>query len=175
MSLLEQQNLLARLYLDESLRRAFLSDPTAVAEQFGLSDEETAEIALVVPEEMNTFAGSLLRKRIHEVEKMLPLTRAALQDSFESHFIKYADATPSSQEMTRIEDVLEFCRYLERAGSGAVRDAARFELAKIEFYSGKRNFIVRRFDHDIRHGRLTHRRTYSFWIRIGRGSYWRAY
>jgi hypothetical protein len=70
--------------------------------------------------------------------------------------------------MSRREDVLEFCRYLEREERGAARDAARFELARIEFYTGKKNFLIRRFDHDIRSGRLTPGRTYSLWIRIGK-------
>jgi hypothetical protein len=168
MSLLEQQNLMARLYLDAGLRRAFLSDPSGVAGPFGLSNEEIAEIALVVPEEIGSFADSLLKKRMHEVEKMLPLARSALHKSFGPLFIKYVDAAPVSSEMNRREDALEFCRYLEREELGAVRDAARFELARIEFYSGKRNFLIRRFDHDIRNAQLTPRRTYSLWIRIGK-------
>jgi hypothetical protein len=175
MSLLEQQNLMARLYMDANLRRAFLSDPSGVAGPFGLSSGEIAEIALVVPEEIGSFADSLLRKRMHEVGKMLPLTRSALRESFGPHFIKYVGKTPGSSEMNRREDVLEFCRYLERGGPGPVRDAARFELARIEFYSGKRNFVIRRFDHDIRNGRLTPRRTYSLWIRIGKHIVHRVY
>jgi hypothetical protein len=175
MSLLEQQNLMARLYLDETLRRAFLSDPSAVAGPFGLSNEEIAEIALVVPEEIDSFADSLLKKRVREVEKMLPLTRSALQESLGPLFIKYVDAAPGSSEMDRREDALEFCRYLEREETGAARDAARFELARIEFYSGKRNFLIRRFDHNIRDGRLTPRRTYSLWIRIGKHIVHRVY
>ena len=175
MSLLEQQNLMARLYLDETLRRAFLSDPPGVAGPFGLSNEEIAEIALVVPGEIGSFADSLLKKRMREVEKMLPLTRSALQENFGPHFIKYVDVTPGSSEMNRKEDVLEFCRYLEREEPGAVRDAARFELAKIEFNSGKRNFLIRRFDHDIRNGRLAPRRTYSLWVRIGKHRVHRVY
>lgn len=175
MGLLEQQNLMARLYLDAGLRRAFLSDPPALAGPFGLSNEEIAEIALVVPGEIGSFADSLLRKRMHEVGKMLPLARSALRESFGPHLIKYVNATPGSSEMDRREDVLEFCRYLEREGSGAARDAARFELARIEFNSGKRNFLIRRFDHDIRSGRLTPRRTYSLWIRIGKRIVHRVY
>jgi hypothetical protein len=168
MSLLEQQNLMARLYLDAGLRRAFLSDPPGVARPFGLSDEEIAEIALVVPEEIGSFADSLLKKRMHEAGKMLPLTRSVLQESFGPRFIGYVEAAPGSSELNRREDVLEFCRYLEREASGAVRDAARFECARIEFYSGKRNFLIRRFDHDVRNRGLAPRRTYSLWVRIGK-------
>jgi hypothetical protein len=175
MGLLEQQNLMARLYLDAHLRRAFLSDPAEVAGPFGLSDEEIAEIALVVPEEIGSFAGSLLKKRMHEVEKMLPLTRSALRESFGSLFIKYVEAAPGSSEMDRREDALEFCRYLEREASGAVRDAARFELARVEFYSGKRNFLIRRFDHNIRDRGLAPRRTYCLWVRIGKHIVHRVY
>lgn len=175
MSLLEQQNLLARLYVDENLRRAFLSDPSSVAAPFGLSDTEIEEISSILPGEIDYFADSLRRKRMHEVEKMLPLIRSALQDSFEPVFAKYVDVMPSSREMTRSEDVQEFCRYLEREGEGAVRDAARFELAKIEFFSGKRNFLIRRFGHDVRNTSYTPRRTYCLWIRIGKRTYWRSY
>lgn len=175
MSLLEQQNLMARLYLDENLRQAFLSDPSAVAGPFGLSDGEIAEIALVVPEEIGSFADSLLRKRMHEVGKMLPLTRSVLQESFGPRFIRYVEAAPGPSGMDRRDDVLEFCRYLEREEQGAVRDAARFECARIEFYSGKRNFLIRRFDHDVRNRGLAPRRTYSLWVRIGRRRVHRVY
>lgn len=175
MSLLEQQNLLTRLYVDENLRRAFLSDPSAVAEPFGLSDAEIEEISSILPGEIDHFADSLMRKRMREVEKMLPLTRSALQESFETHFIGYTAVTPSSLEISRAEDVLEFCRYLEKEAKGPVRDAARFEEAKHRFYSGKRHFLVRRFDHDVRKGSLAPRRTYCLWIRIGTRIYFRSY
>jgi hypothetical protein len=179
MSLLEQQNLMARLYMDEDLRRAFLSDPPGVAAPFGLSTREIEELSLIIPDEVEAFSESLLRKRMREVEKMLPLVRKALAGRFEAMFLRYAEGAQAAGEMTRSEDVLEFCRYLERESPGEARDAARFERARIKFFTRRRNLIVRSFDHDVgellRSGGIVKRRTYYVWMRIGKKEYQRRF
>ena len=146
MSLLEQQNLLARLYTDESLRRAFLSDPTGTAAQFGLSPTEIEDIERVLPDELTGFAESLLRKRMNEVEKMLPLIKKALGVDFEPLFAKYVQTTPESKELKRIGDALAFCAFVSRETTGWIKETAEFERGRIEFNSDRRNFVFKRLD-----------------------------
>jgi hypothetical protein len=146
MSLLEQQNLLARLYVDENLRRVFLSDPSGTAVKFGLSATETEDLRRVLPDELASFAESLTRKRMREVEKMLPLTRRTLEADFELLFLRYVEATPESQKMSRLDDVLSLCRYISHKTTGSKKETAEFERARIEFNSGRRNFVFKHFN-----------------------------
>lgn len=156
MGLLEQQNLMARLYVDENLRRYFMADSIAASEGFGLSATEINEIASVLPDELNSFAVSLFRKRLREIENMLPLTRKSLGVEFEIWFRRYNDSTPAAREMDRAHDALGFCRYIEREDTGEAKSAARFERLKRQFFIGEKSFVFTSFE-----GRR------YLWFRIG--------
>lgn len=164
MSLQEQQNLMARLYMDEDMRRAFLSDPAGVARPFGLSTKEIEDIAAVLPGEIAGFADSLFRKRLREVEKMIPLTKKALDESFEPLFAEYLKAVPEAREKKRMDDVLDFCVYLLARISRPELDAVKFEMLMIEFHAKRRSFVFARYDGKyhflLRVGKKTIRRTY---------------
>ncbi len=86
MSLREQQNFLAKLYTDEQLRRAFLSEPSKIGEENYLNETEITEISEMLPEEISFFAESLVLKRLRQVEKFLPLTRKVCGDEFQRLF-----------------------------------------------------------------------------------------
>lgn len=146
MGLLEQQNLMARLYMDEALRRDFLADPNAVSQLYGLSDDETAELADVLPDELNFFASSLLVKRLREIEHMLPITKKALGAEFTDSFHEYNIATTTARELSRAQDALEFCRYIEQSQTGETVAAARFERQKRQFFASERHFVFTRFE-----------------------------
>jgi hypothetical protein len=165
MSLLEQQNLLARLYMDEDLRRDFLSDPAGTAAPFGLSGAEIEDLKLVLPDELGSFADSLFRKRLREVERMIPLSRKVLDERFEPLFAEYIKATPSASEIKRVDDVLEFCSYVLREAAGDTRETVNFERARIAFQAGKRNFVFvryqRKFHILMRFGKRVMRRSFG--------------
>src|SRR5687767_6092436 len=91
MPLLELQNFLARLYTDEKLRRTFLTEPDKIGGENNLSEREIAEIAGIIPDELTFFAGSLYWKRLRETEKLLPLTKAALNEDFEKLFGQFTE------------------------------------------------------------------------------------
>jgi len=63
-SLLEQQNTLARLLTDASFREWFLADPNLYGRELGLSEAETDESAGVAQADMIMFAESLVWKRL---------------------------------------------------------------------------------------------------------------
>ena len=82
MSLQKQQDFLARLFTDESLRQNFLSEPKKIGLENGLADTDIAELQTVLPEQLTFFADSLYWKRLREVEKFLPLTKKILGEIF---------------------------------------------------------------------------------------------
>jgi len=57
------ERVLARLLSDAGFRRAFLADPFAVGAQEGLSAEETAALAIMPVQDLETAAWSFACKR----------------------------------------------------------------------------------------------------------------
>lgn len=182
MSLQKQQDFLARLFTDESLRQNFLSDPEKIGAANGLSEKETADLTTVLPEQLNFFAESLYRKRLHEAEKILPLTKAVCGADFARRFRDFAGGYNPQKVNKHLEDALEFCLYLQHAETpAAVKDAARYERARFLFSLHERAFVFEIFDHDIRkffkeiaagdkiaENELRPRKTFAIWFRIGK-------
>lgn len=180
MSLLEQQNFLARLYTDENLRRAFLCEPEKIGKENNLDEKEIADLAAIVPEELNFFADSLFWKRLREVEKMLPLTRKFLAEKFEKYFREFSQNYQPNSVKKHLEDAVEFVNYINRREKEDIwlKDLARFEQAKLEFNGYGRNFIFRVFDFDVKEIQLKgaeaqsfelkKKKTFALWLRIGK-------
>ena len=183
MSLLEQQNFLARLYTDENLRRAFLSEPEKTGRENGLGEKEIAELSAIVPDELEFFGDSLVWKRLREVEKFLPLVKKALGEDFESLFREFANQFRPTAIKKHHEDAVEFCGFLQKQKlkPAWAKDLAGFEQAKLIFNSGASNFVRRRFDYDLREilaefsrrdanseMDFKRRKTHAFWVRIGK-------
>lgn len=151
MSLSEQQNLLARLYTDAEFRRAFLTAPEKIGAENDLSETETAEIAAIMPEELEFFAESLFWKRLREVEKILPLSKKALGADLKVFFREFSKNFNPQSVKKHLADALAFTGFLQNQNiSGLARDAARFERAKLEFYGLEKRFVVCRLNHDVR-------------------------
>lgn len=168
MSLLNVQNFLARIYTDENLRREFLSAPEVIGKANNLNQTEIAELAEVFPDELNSFAESLFYKRLREVEKFLPLTKQVLNQNFEKQFRIFADLYLPTTVKKHLEDAVEFCSYLQKnkSASNIVKNTAKFEQAKLEFFGFERRLIVKIFDYDIKTNQK--RKHFAFWLRIGK-------
>ncbi len=181
MSLLEQQNFLARLYTDENLRRRFLSEPEKIGLENDLTEPEIAGIAAIIPEELNFFADSLFWKRLREVEKILPLTRKVSGGSFEKYFREFSQNYNPKSVKKHLEDAVGFCSFLQNCEIEPVwaKDLAKFEQARLIFNSKTKDFLFRKFDFDIRkisredtkaQSEFPARRTFAVWIRVGNKS-----
>lgn len=144
MSLLEQQNLLARLYTDEQFRRAFLSEPEKIGKENLLTENEIAEIFEVLPEEINFFAESLFRKRLREVEKLLPLTHKIAGVNFARFFREFSQTYNPQTVKKHLEDAIAFCHYLRKNDfvSKTSKNVAKYEQAKLNFYGYGKQFTV---------------------------------
>ena len=185
MSLLETQNFLARLYTDEDLRLAFLSEPEKIGAENNLTEKEIAELAAILPDELNFFADSLVWKRLREVEKFLPLTRKLLDKKFEVYFRKFSQNFNPKSVKKHLEDAIEFGSFLQKQKIEPdwVTDLAKFERARLIFNSHVKNFVVERFQYNIKEilrefsskggytqSNFQRRKTFAVWLRIGRKS-----
>lgn len=183
MSLIEQQNFLARLYTDEKLRRSFLQNPQRIGAENDLTAEEITELAAVLPEELSIFADSLFWKRLREAEKLLPLTRKALGEDFSVNFRKFSQDYNPQTIKKHFEDAVEFCSFLQNREiePAWAKDLATFERAKLIFNSAAQKFILLKFDFDIRQilkefpnqtGKsekiFPKRKTFALWLRAGK-------
>lgn len=151
MSLLDVQNFTARIYTDEALRREFFLAPEQIGKENNLTERETAELAEVYPEELNSFAESLVLKRLREVEKLLPLTRRHSGADFARRFREFSQTFNPQSVKKYLEDALKFTNHLQTSGgiSELVKNAAKFECSKLEFYALNKRVIVRFFNFNL--------------------------
>lgn len=142
MSLLEQQNLLAKMFVDKDLRESFWREPNEVGEEFNLTSEEISQLQQIVENDLNYFAESLFHKRLHEVEKLLPLTKKVLEKDFKDLFREFSNQFQPVSIKKHLEDAIEFCRYLQsnEFENLYAKDVAKFEQTKHEFFSLEKSF-----------------------------------
>ena len=167
MSLLEQQNFLARIFTDENLRRSFWENPEIIGKENGLDVEDIAQLKEIVADDLNYFADSLFHKRLHEVEKLLPLTQKALGEDFSKHFRQFSQNFQSSSVKKHLEDAIEFCKYmqLQQFEKSYSKDTAKFEQTKHEFFSLQKHLSGCFLQHDI--FSQTKKISVAVWYRIG--------
>lgn len=167
MSLLEQQNFLARIYTDANLRREFLAAPENTGRKNNLNENEIAEILEIFPDEISRFAESLMRKRLHEVEKFLPLTHQVLGADFMKFFREFAPTFNSTSVKKHLADALEFAEFLRHQNlSSLAKNITKFEHAKLEFYALGKKLVVRRFDFDVQTNQP--KKHLKIWLRVGK-------
>ena len=182
MSLLETQNFLARLYTDENLRREFVVAPEKIGSENNLKPGEIAELAKILPEELNSFSESLFYKRLREVEKLLPLMRKILKKDFERHFREFANIFLPESNKKHFEDAINFADSLANQENEFVwlKDIARFEKTRSEFNVLQKRFSMILLDYDVRlilentsneksdlFTNLKKRKTAVIWLRFG--------
>jgi hypothetical protein len=165
MSLLEQQNLLARLYTDEGFRRDFLHEPLKIGTENGLNETEIDELSKVMPDELNFFSESLFVKRLREVEKLLPLTHKVLAKDFQKHFRQFTNNYNPQTVKKHLEDAFEFCKYLQ-AQRINTKDAAKFEQAKLEIYGHGKSFRFVLLNYNIE--TFEPKKGFAMWIKVGK-------
>lgn len=172
------QSLLARLYTDADLRERFLAEPDKIGRENSLNEKEIEQIAEVLPEELRFFAESLFHKRLHEVEKLLPLTQSGLGEKFAAYFREFSNQFVPNSIKKHLEDAIAFADFLEhqRLEPLWLSDLVRFERARLEFNNLGKRFIFRRFQYDIREisrkgaeaQSFKPRRTFAVWLKIGK-------
>ena len=173
MSLRKQQDFLARLFTDESLRQNFLEDSAKIGAENGLSAAEIADLQAVLPQEIRFFAESLFWKRLREVEKFLPLTKNTFEKDFTELFRTFSQNYNPHSIKKHLEDALEFCKFLQSQNiSDFSKNVAKFEKTKLDFFANDKNFAFCKLNYNIK---TIHDNTcapkkqinFAVWLKIG--------
>lgn len=145
MGLRETQALLARLFTDADLRRAFFEDPQRAAHGFGLTEIERDNLADLDRREVEEFARCLLGKRALDARKALPLTAKALGEKFDRLLFTVISEAPS--QLRHRDDAAALARLLASGGvePAWIGDLARFEMAFVLAARPGAFFLLRRF------------------------------
>jgi hypothetical protein len=130
------QRLLARLYTDDTLRQRFAVDPASVAKELNIALDAARQMKGLSGAQVATFARSLARKRLNEVQRALPATCGALGSRLAQLFGRYA-AQFHPQGMHRgLTDALVFAKSLSREPR-TIADLARYEANWLQFRYGR--------------------------------------
>lgn len=132
MGLAQLQRALAQLYTDAQAREAFFDDPAAGGQWLGLTPEEVGQLSAAAAQ-ISFFALSLQRKRLNEVNRLLPLTRRALGPQFGAMFLEYARTSVPRGLRKHQDDARAFADFIgQRARTGVVVSAWGGEVARYE-------------------------------------------
>jgi hypothetical protein len=140
MNLQTLQDLLARLYTDPELRRAFLADPAAVALEFGIDPSEASELAAAAGAELEYFARTLLKKRMSEVKKLLPDVSSEIGDRFDALFAEFAAEFVPDSSKKHLLDAYQFALFL--IGRQIAPKAAAADRSRLAFYGFGRRIVI---------------------------------
>jgi len=140
MSLLQTQQLLARLYTNTEFRERFFANPQTVGAELGLSDDESHQLAQLSVQDVNLFANSLKWKRLGEVRQFLPRTHLALGKNFNALFWKYAESYIPSGIKKHRQDAIAFADFIAKVARDEgieppwVGDLVRYEQTWVLAY-----------------------------------------
>jgi hypothetical protein len=149
LSLAQFQLALARLYTDERLRQDFLTAPAAAAARLNLDAKDARSFAALNTSEVRHFATCLVRKRILDARKTLPLTYRALGEEFDRLLRAELHGPPragrhrgDAAALTMRLAELGTRRMIEPAW---IADLARYEMAFVQMDAPRPRFMLRRF------------------------------
>lgn len=153
MALAQTQALLARLFTDARLRRAFFHDAVGVAKDFGLDDDDARRVATIDRREVEDFAKSLLGKRALDARKTLPLTARALGARFDALLFEAIEGPPAPGRH-RADAAALTRRLVALSARGEAQpawivDLARYELAFVTAARPGAVLLFRRFHYPV--------------------------
>lgn len=102
---------LAHLLSDQVLRERFIAEPRHVAMKLGLQGRDLEVVCKLDALDLERQATTLLKKRWHEVSKLIPRTIAGLEDGY-SVFKYYAREHWPEGHRKHVEDAAGFLRFL---------------------------------------------------------------
>jgi hypothetical protein len=183
-SLIEQQNLLAKLFTDSNLRENFWLNPNEIGLANNLDEKEVADLSKINEKDFNYFAQSLYFKRLSEVENILPLTVSAFgKTNFRENFKEFANQFLPKSIKKHQEDAFEFTKFLEQKALEKVwlKDVVKYEQAKLFFYGYGKFFVFRvlRYDFTTASGNIRHepikRLSIAIWLQFSKKIYHRIF
>ena len=112
MELETAQTLLARLYTDETFRKAFIENPTQAATDYELNKRELAQLAELAAGPALRFSRALIRKRFGQIASYLPATRRVLRRQLWEAFNIFAGSFNPKGIGRHLEDAVAFSAFL---------------------------------------------------------------
>lgn len=159
MTLAATQRAFAQICTNREAREELFDDPASAANRWGMAPADAAELAGASEAGIRFFASQLQRKRLNEVARLLPATRALLGPSFGRLFLEFAEAAVQGGIRKHEHDALAFAAFLwDRtellAGWCVERDSVmavlRYEAGWVQASDPGATLVVRCFRHDIR-------------------------
>jgi glycosyltransferase involved in cell wall biosynthesis len=142
MSVAEMQAALARLCVDEPLRRWFDLAPDAALAKYELDEAERASLRSINRKMLELFAESLRDRRRADVLKFYPLCLAVHEEPVRRYFDRFYDLHAVRPDVSTIDLALAFGRYLAdclaaeyavgAADGGYAADLCRYEMILAE-------------------------------------------
>lgn len=129
---------LSRLLSNATLRKIFFLNPEDVITEFSLSTKDQNSLLSLSFDELEIQASTLLNKRLHEVQKMIPATFAYDKLLLSSEFFNYAQNYWPTGYNKHSLDAVHFCQYLKL--NKLAFNAS--ELNRLKFLSKQRHFAV---------------------------------
>lgn len=111
---------IATLLSDRDLREQFRNSPQAIAEHLGLAGAELELVARLDPAGLEQQAETLLNKRWHEVQKLLPMTLSSLGSEAAELYRFYAQQQWPQGHRRHLLDAAGFIAFLELNQLGVV-------------------------------------------------------
>lgn len=119
---------LGRLLTNGQLRQEFVSDPAQSAAHLGVREEDHTTFISLSPKALVAQAEGLLRKRMCEVSKLLPMTRRKIGDRFTELFRSHAERFWPAGHRRHEVDAHAFCELLASVNDPGLCRAEWVEL-----------------------------------------------
>ena len=155
MSLATVQQVLARIYTDSNLRDDFFTNPDIVGRTLGLNCQEIQQLSQLSAQEVHLFAGSLKRKRLGEIRKLLPLTHKVLKKQFDRLFSSYAETYLPTGSKKHLFDAIQFAQFIKQINAikpiepAWILDVLRYERMWLKTIQSKSFLIGGRFNYEM--------------------------
>ncbi|MDH5327319.1 MAG: hypothetical protein OEZ68_11625 [Gammaproteobacteria bacterium] len=142
---------LAVLLSDRDLRQRFVENPLSVLPLWSLPESEQKMLLQLRADQLNIQAAILIRKRLREVAKWIPLTIEGLGADAYALFDQYAECYWPHTHRRHQEDAKRFCEHLKTKGYPYNRS----EYNRVRFENSSRRCAVTYAGDAWVHGRKT--------------------
>ncbi len=176
MSLLQQQQILARLLTDVELRQQFELNGPATLLSLGISNADADALLALAQSQLKLFADTLLQKRLHMITKMLPRSSQAMGTEFKALFKQYAQTPLPDLAQKHLQDALQFVSWLQLnlpAEQASWRELLDYEAVDLKTRLPGRGLIFRRYHFAVWQQDIAQQSpALCLWLRLNPGANW---
>lgn len=150
----DTQALLGRLYTNSIFRKEFITDKKEFYQKYKLLPETISFMEAISIPQLTFFAEGLLKKRIHEVRALLPLSAKLIGKSFNEFFFEFCDHYTPCGIHKHQEDAIHFVNYclkqLEKKQNGQlIASALLYEQEQLNRFINTKAFAFSFYKYDF--------------------------